>query len=115
MDVKTRAAPGKTKRANRQLSAMRQCPNCDRPMHRTSTSGLTLEQCPTCRGIWLDRQVLDMVWACLRQLQMEWETEHNPVRPRPSLYDLDHVDVQHTSMSTSERDKRWSELLKIFE
>jgi len=94
---------------------MRRCPKCNRFLRIVIRDEVTLEKCPACDGVWLDRQALDKVWARMRQLQMEWEKDHNPARPRPGLYDLDHVDSQCPSLSKTERERRLAEILRIFE
>ncbi len=94
---------------------MRRCPRCNRFMRIVTKNDVALENCPTCNGAWFDRQALDRVLGRMRQVQLEWEEQHKPACPRPGLYDLDHVDCQRPSMSGAKRDKRWSELLEIFE
>jgi len=94
---------------------MRRCPKCNRFLRIVTKNEVSLEKCPTCDGAWFDRQALDQVWARMRQVQMEWEKDHNPPRPRPGLYDLDHVDSQSPSLSKAERERRLAELLRIFE
>lgn len=94
---------------------MRRCPKCNRFLRIVAQSDVELGNCPTCDGAWFDREALDKVWARLRQVQIDWEKEHYPTRPRPGLYDLDHMDLQCSSVSRAEREKRWSELLRIFE
>jgi Zn-finger nucleic acid-binding protein len=78
-------------------------------------SAVTLEQCAICKGAWFDQETLVKLWARVRQLQMASDREHKEARPRPGLYDLDHVDRQRPSMAKADHDKRWSELLEIFE
>ena len=43
------------------------CPKCVgvklNPFNYASTSGITLDKCPECRGIWLDKNELEMVQA----------------------------------------------------
>jgi Zn-finger nucleic acid-binding protein len=84
-------------------------------MRSVTKNDVALENCPTCNGAWFDRHTLDQVWARMRLVQMEWEKENKPASPRAGLYDLDHVDSLCPSMPKAERDKRWSELLGIFE
>ncbi|MFN9927138.1 MAG: zf-TFIIB domain-containing protein, partial [Phenylobacterium sp.] len=31
------------------------CPNCNASMQNVNRSGVDLDMCPTCRGVWLDR------------------------------------------------------------
>jgi len=36
-----------------------QCPVCDDRMKEVERSGITIDICPSCRGVWLDRGELD--------------------------------------------------------
>ncbi|MGZ8424910.1 MAG: zf-TFIIB domain-containing protein [Candidatus Binatia bacterium] len=94
---------------------MRRCPRCFHLMRMVKKSAVTLEQCAICKGAWFDQETLVKLWARVRQLQMASDREHKEARPRPGLYDLDHVDRQRPSMAKADHDKRWSELLEIFE
>lgn len=38
------------------------CPVCDRPMVRDSSSGVKLDGCRTCRGAWFDNVELEGIW-----------------------------------------------------
>lgn len=38
------------------------CPLCDRPMERESTTGLRLDVCRSCRGAWFDNDQLRAIW-----------------------------------------------------
>ena len=35
------------------------CPNCNTSMQNVSRSGVDLDMCPSCRGVWLDRGELE--------------------------------------------------------
>ena len=37
------------------------CPNCDVNLLMTDRSGIEIDYCPECRGIWLDRGELDKI------------------------------------------------------
>lgn len=37
------------------------CPNCDRELVMTDRSGVEIDYCPGCRGVWLDRGELDKI------------------------------------------------------
>ena len=39
------------------------CPVCDRPMERREVSGVTVDACRRCHGMWLDHHELDVVWT----------------------------------------------------
>ena len=35
------------------------CPNCNTSMQNVNRSGVDIDMCPTCRGVWLDRGELE--------------------------------------------------------
>lgn len=37
------------------------CPNCQLPLVMTERSGVEIDYCPQCRGVWLDRGELDKI------------------------------------------------------
>ncbi|MFM7768099.1 MAG: zf-TFIIB domain-containing protein [Bacteroidota bacterium] len=37
------------------------CPNCQVPLVMTERSGVEIDYCPQCRGVWLDRGELDKI------------------------------------------------------
>ncbi|WP_225837388.1 zf-TFIIB domain-containing protein [Streptomyces sp. NK08204] len=53
-----------------------QCPKCHAPMHTYNRSGVQIEQCSGCRGIFLDYGELE----ALTQLEAQWS---KPVPPAP--------------------------------
>jgi uncharacterized protein len=48
------------------------CPNCNVNLVMTDRSGIEIDYCPQCRGIWLDRGELDKI--------IERSTQHVPDR-----------------------------------
>ena len=53
------------------------CPNCNVNLVMTERSGVEIDYCPECRGIWLDRGELDKIID--RSSQQD---------PNPSSYDV---------------------------
>jgi Zn-finger nucleic acid-binding protein len=45
------------------------CPNCNTSMQNVSRSGVELDMCPTCRGVWLDRGELEKILSVGREDQ----------------------------------------------
>lgn len=43
------------------------CPNCNVSMQNVNRSGVELDMCPTCRGIWLDRGELEKILGGVRE------------------------------------------------
>lgn len=37
------------------------CPNCNTSMQNVARSGVELDMCPSCRGVWLDRGELEKI------------------------------------------------------
>lgn len=42
------------------------CPNCNASMTNVNRSGVELDMCPTCRGVWLDRGELEKILSSAR-------------------------------------------------
>lgn len=56
------------------------CPRCTKPaLFEKERDGVTVDQCPECRGIWLDRGELERLLA---RVQSEFEAV-SPSRPPP--------------------------------
>ncbi|MDG2519907.1 zf-TFIIB domain-containing protein [Caulobacter segnis] len=47
------------------------CPNCNTSMQAVNRSGVELDMCPTCRGVWLDRGELEKILSAGREEQGE--------------------------------------------
>ncbi|MFH8367055.1 zf-TFIIB domain-containing protein [Streptomyces sp. NPDC018031] len=58
-----------------------QCPKCHAPMHTYNRSGVQIEQCSGCRGIFLDYGELE----ALTRLEAQW-TQAAPPPPAPQAY-----------------------------
>lgn len=58
---------------------MMQCPKCHAPMHTFDRSGVQIEQCSGCRGIFLDYGELE----ALTRLEQQW-TQQAPPPPAPA-------------------------------
>ncbi|HZP40700.1 MAG TPA: zf-TFIIB domain-containing protein [Candidatus Binatia bacterium] len=43
-----------------------ECPSCREPLVRVEHEGVTAEECPECRGVWLDRRALERLAARAR-------------------------------------------------
>ncbi|MCA6223469.1 MAG: zf-TFIIB domain-containing protein [Phenylobacterium sp.] len=55
------------------------CPNCNDSMQTVARSGVELDMCPSCRGIWMDRGELEKVLGAVKS-----ESE-DQVRARQAL------------------------------
>lgn len=47
------------------------CPNCNVSMQNVARSGVELDMCPTCRGVWLDRGELEKILGGSREQEVE--------------------------------------------
>ncbi|MFM8916555.1 MAG: zf-TFIIB domain-containing protein [Bacteroidota bacterium] len=56
------------------------CPNCQVPLVMTERSGVEIDYCPQCRGVWLDRGELDKIID--RSAQSA--SDNTPAPPAPS-------------------------------
>lgn len=43
------------------------CPNCNTAMQNVARSGVELDMCPSCRGVWLDRGELEKILSAGRE------------------------------------------------
>ena len=93
------------------------CPHCNITMQETTKTGILIDVCPTCRGVWLDRGELEKILSRVREVESEWEEERRP-RPRQPLrdYDDDHDDNRSYGSEGRHRRKRsWTEIFDIFD
>jgi uncharacterized protein len=61
------------------------CPNCNVDLVMTDRSGVEIDYCPKCRGVWLDRGELDKI--------IERSTEYAvPARPQETRGRSDHYE-----------------------
>ena len=58
------------------------CPNCNVSLVMTDRSGIEIDYCPDCRGVWLDRGELDKIIERSTQNVKNTETERYTERPR---------------------------------
>lgn len=47
------------------------CPNCNTSMQAVNRSGVELDMCPQCRGVWLDRGELEKILSGAREMEGE--------------------------------------------
>ena len=65
------------------------CPNCNVALIMTDRSGIEIDYCPECRGVWLDRGELDKIIERSSQNVRNIQTDSYPERqfsPRDSDY-----------------------------
>jgi uncharacterized protein len=64
-----------------------QCPKCRALMHTYTRSGVQIEQCSGCRGIFLDYGELE----ALTRLESQWVEQVPPPAPAPPPYPGGHA------------------------
>lgn len=52
------------------------CPNCNGSMQNVSRSGVEIDMCPNCRGVWLDRGELEKLLEGAKQAQSHQQEDH---------------------------------------
>jgi Zn-finger nucleic acid-binding protein len=55
------------------------CPKCHGPMHTYTRSGVQIEQCANCRGLFLDYGELE----ALTRMEAQWSQPAPPPQPYP--------------------------------
>lgn len=58
------------------------CPNCGAPLTERAWAGVTVDACPGCRGLWMDRgelgQIQARIWALQHDLNLAEGAEAAP-------------------------------------
>jgi uncharacterized protein len=70
-----------------------QCPKCHGPMRTYNRSGVQIEQCDNCRGIFLDYGELEH----LSQLETQWAQQAPPPHAQPGWGAPHHGHHRHRS------------------
>jgi Zn-finger nucleic acid-binding protein len=83
-----------------------ECPKCHSPMRSYERSGLTVDQCTGCRGIFLDRgeleRLVDAEGAYYEKFPGGREPEHDDRRPDKRRYEDDDDRHEHRGGGLSE-------------
>ena len=64
------------------------CPNCNETLVMTDRSGVEIDYCPNCRGVWLDRGELDKIIersAAVNAPPRASDPPHGGQAPRPGF------------------------------
>lgn len=89
------------------------CPNCNVDLLMTERSGIQIDYCPQCRGIWLDRGKLDKLIEKYQQsalAQPQAQTSYQPQYPQ-----RDHHDDHYYDKHDHDRRKKGGLLGKILD
>ena len=92
------------------------CPHCNTAMQEITKTGVVIDLCPTCKGVWLDRGELEKVLSRAREVEREWEeTARPPERPRRDYDDDDYEDRRYAGEGRYPKKRRWTEIFDIFD
>jgi Zn-finger nucleic acid-binding protein len=83
------------------------CPRCEIPLNEITKTGVLVDVCDQCRGVWPDRGELEKIAQRLRALERHWdERASDDERPawRGSGDDRPYP-----------RKRRWTEMFDIFD
>jgi uncharacterized protein len=82
------------------------CPVCDSSLQMTERSGVEIDYCPKCRGVWLDRGELDKI---IERSAPVSDVDRLSV-DRDRHYDSDESGTSRESSQPKRRESFWSEL-----
>jgi Zn-finger nucleic acid-binding protein len=83
-------------------------------MQEVTKTGILVDLCPTCKGVWLDRGELEKILSRAREVEQEWEEEQRRFERRRRDYDDDDYERRYAGEGRY-RKKRWTELFDIFD
>ncbi|MBF6595933.1 MAG: zf-TFIIB domain-containing protein [Thermaceae bacterium] len=95
------------------------CPNDSSPMQEVNRNGVTLDICPTCRGVWLDRGELEKLLGQVNGLERDYRDMNESARQHPdqsrprSVYDTDQDDDYYRR--TGKKKSKLGRLFDIFD
>jgi Zn-finger nucleic acid-binding protein len=93
------------------------CPNDNSELRMSERSGVEVDYCPQCRGVWLDRGELDKILDRSSEVEEEWRRPQDD-RDRNSDRHDDrdrHDRDRHDKSRRSSKSKRKSFLNEFFE
>lgn len=92
------------------------CPQCNTAMQEITKTGVLIDLCPTCKGVWLDRGELEKILSRAREVEREWEEEYQrPARRRKEYDDDDYEDRRYADEGRYHKKRRWTEIFDIFD
>ncbi|MGE5476437.1 MAG: zf-TFIIB domain-containing protein [Bacteroidales bacterium] len=113
------------------------CPNCNVGMTQVHRSGVELDVCPQCRGVWLDRGELEKLLQPLREAESaspgtflpQGGSPWSQPAPQPAPYRQDshhghHANYEHNDHHEKhghrnehhyQKQKGWKSILDVFD
>lgn len=94
-----------------------QCPNCQVDLLMSSRSGIEIDYCPKCRGVWLDRGEIDKLIE--REGGVQTQSAMQPgaptaSQPVPQRYDGDHHSGASNHKHKERRENPITDLFDFF-
>jgi len=85
-------------------------------MQEITKTGVLIDVCPTCKGVWLERGELEKILTRAREVEHEWEeTSRPPSRRRKDYDDDDYEDRRYEDERRYYKKRRWTEIFDIFD
>jgi Zn-finger nucleic acid-binding protein len=91
------------------------CPRCNTALQEITKTGVLIDLCPDCKGVWLDHGELEKVMNRAREVEREWEEEQSRWERRRKDYDDDDYYTRYPERGGRYRKKRWTEIFDIFD
>jgi Zn-finger nucleic acid-binding protein len=85
-------------------------------MQEITKTGVLIDVCSTCKGVWLERGELEKILTRAREVEREWEeTSRPPSRRRKEYDDDDYEDRRYEDERRYYKKRRWTEIFDIFD
>ncbi|MBZ4188918.1 zf-TFIIB domain-containing protein [Niabella beijingensis] len=83
------------------------CPNCGETLMMTDRSGIEIDYCPKCRGVWLDKGELDKI--------TERSLQYNENSEGPSFNDEKHSNREYEKRDWHRKKRKGGFLGNLFD
>lgn len=97
---------------------MKNCPVCSTFMDEVSKTGILIDVCPKCKGVWLDRGELNQLLERVKEHQKEYDAHYERAyrdEHESRHYDDDHYDKHHNKYGTRKKKNLFQSLSDIFD
>ena len=92
------------------------CPKCEIEMTEAARHGATIDHCPACGGIWLDKGELGKIISHMREPETSLDEEFRPAKTRREEdYDSTYREKDHYDHYRDKRKSRFGKLFDIFD
>lgn len=82
------------------------CPNCNTSMQAVKRSGVEIDMCPQCRGVWLDRGELEKILSEMKEGEAEQQQARQSFEREVGAFHRD-PEAWRKSHPYDEREKRY--------